>query len=356
MKNAQLKIKKRNAYIDLVKAFAIFLVVLGHCIQYGSGSSFLNEKLFFENNLFKFLYSFHMPLFMLISGYLFANGINKKAKDIIINKFKSLIIPIIMWALLPLAIFIITSILEHEFSFVFTIKRYIIYCISSLWFLWAVFFCSLVVVAVNKLFKDNILVHVLIFIVSFIVPDVLNLALYKYMYPFFVIGYYYNKGNFEVKLNKVYNNYYFILAVAIIFFLSLQFFETEIYIYKSKHTIINKNIAEQIYINLFRYAIGLIGSIFALTTLLKLYQIKTLKKIATHNKLILFTGKSTMGIYIISCYINEYFLIPITKSLSGTNYLIILIETITVILLSLLIIKLIQKCNFLNKYLLGAKV
>ena len=64
--------KTRNVYIDIVKAVAIILVVFGHCIQYGSGSEFLSSTAFFENKVFIFIYSFHMPLFMLVSGYLFA--------------------------------------------------------------------------------------------------------------------------------------------------------------------------------------------------------------------------------------------------------------------------------------------
>lgn len=68
-------ISKRNSYLDIAKSLGIILVVIGHCIQYGSGSLYFEKELYFYNILFKFIYSFHMPLFMLISGYLF--GYNK---------------------------------------------------------------------------------------------------------------------------------------------------------------------------------------------------------------------------------------------------------------------------------------
>ena len=68
----------RNKFVDVLKATAIFLVVMGHCIQYGSGNDYYVECTFFENSLFKFIYSFHMPLFMLISGYLFAFSLKKR--------------------------------------------------------------------------------------------------------------------------------------------------------------------------------------------------------------------------------------------------------------------------------------
>lgn len=55
----------RNTLLDNVKAFAIVCMVLGHCIQFGSGSHFEQEELYFLNPVFKFIYSFHMPLFSL---------------------------------------------------------------------------------------------------------------------------------------------------------------------------------------------------------------------------------------------------------------------------------------------------
>ena len=54
----------RIKYWDLLKGIAIFLVVWGHTIQYGGSGS-----IFFDNKAFIFIYSFHMPLFLLISGY-----------------------------------------------------------------------------------------------------------------------------------------------------------------------------------------------------------------------------------------------------------------------------------------------
>ncbi|ROT03695.1 hypothetical protein ED388_12660 [Muribaculaceae bacterium Isolate-007 (NCI)] len=59
-------------YIDCLKGFAIFLVVLGHVVQ--------NYNLM-DSWIFRIIYSFHMPLFMFMSGYcfdLFAKVTGKK--------------------------------------------------------------------------------------------------------------------------------------------------------------------------------------------------------------------------------------------------------------------------------------
>ena len=69
--------KQRLEYIDILRGFAIFLVVLGHVLEHaGLKNGFL----------FHFIYSFHMPLFICISGFvsayvyhnrLYINNINK---------------------------------------------------------------------------------------------------------------------------------------------------------------------------------------------------------------------------------------------------------------------------------------
>ena len=55
---------KRIAYIDITKAFAIFTVVLGHVLQWTTAGD-----PYHCSAPFIFIYSFHMPLFMLLSGY-----------------------------------------------------------------------------------------------------------------------------------------------------------------------------------------------------------------------------------------------------------------------------------------------
>lgn len=74
----------RNQLIDVAKGIAILLVLLGHSIQYASGASYYSSGAFYSNWFFKFIYSFHMPLFMVISGYLFSFSIRRKTSKTII--------------------------------------------------------------------------------------------------------------------------------------------------------------------------------------------------------------------------------------------------------------------------------
>lgn len=73
---------KRNPQIDFLKGIAIITVVIGHCWTT-------------DRALFCFLYSFHMPLFFCISGYLFSN--RAPYKKFVISKAKSILIPYIFY-------------------------------------------------------------------------------------------------------------------------------------------------------------------------------------------------------------------------------------------------------------------
>ena len=67
--------RKRDYYIDNIKAVFIFLVVLGHLLDY------LGEAgLSFAINLRSFIYFFHMPGFIFLSGYLAKSFMGKQFK------------------------------------------------------------------------------------------------------------------------------------------------------------------------------------------------------------------------------------------------------------------------------------
>lgn len=79
--------KKRNVLIDVLKAYAIFLVVLGHVIQ-----TFCPE---WNTNPFELgIVMFHMPLFIAVSGYFFVKSAEKCSGWILIKKrFVQLMFP-----------------------------------------------------------------------------------------------------------------------------------------------------------------------------------------------------------------------------------------------------------------------
>ena len=65
----------RNTQIDSLKFFLIFLVLVGHCID-------INLSSRINGSLFRFIYSFHMPVFVIISGMMFRN---KNLKELLVG-------------------------------------------------------------------------------------------------------------------------------------------------------------------------------------------------------------------------------------------------------------------------------
>ena len=80
------EIKERNYLLDNLKVILIFFVVFGHTIEYYIKDS----KILMTTYIF--IYIFHMPLFIFISGYLSKNFYKMKRKAV-----KNLLIPYIIF-------------------------------------------------------------------------------------------------------------------------------------------------------------------------------------------------------------------------------------------------------------------
>lgn len=174
--------QKRQIYPDLVKGVAIILVIIGHNIQFGSGTEYYTNESYFFNPVFRFIYSFHMPLFMLVSGYFFYySTIKYSFKVNVVHKLKAILVPIIVWSFIPISVLILKS---HSIDLsVFT--QIISTVVHNLWFLWAILFSSFVTLIVHRIFKDNIWVYIGTLIILLFIPDKLNFNYYSFMYPFF---------------------------------------------------------------------------------------------------------------------------------------------------------------------------
>lgn len=347
---------KRDIEIDAVKGTTIILVVLGHCIQYGSGNHYLTEQLFFENSLFKFIYSFHMPLFMLISGYLFYFSVSKHSvMHNVKTRITTLLVPILAWATLPAFIIVIHAIQKSNYSMLYIIKAFAGCFINNLWFLWAVFYCSMLVIVVKRFFKDCEYLYLIGFLLTFFVPDILNSALYKFMYPFFILGYLFNKNHsvFSEFLKCRKNQILTAIFSGLIFAFLLLFYQKNSFIYTSGYYLFNNGFpVKQLGFDLYRMIIGIFGSVFVISSI-KCSFVALPKFI--ENELA-FTGKNTIGIYIISGYIISYILPRLTSGFSTINYVLTIVETIIITLGSLYLSLMIKKISPLNRVLLGGRV
>ena len=250
---------KRNVFIDIIKGVAIFLMLWGHCIQYCVSNSNVD---FFENPVFKIIYSFHMPLFMLISGYLFFYSFSKRdLKTLLIHRTQSLLQPIVFCSVFN---YFVTTVLFDVLSgnFKSAFGGGWIENLSSLWFLWSVLVSSLVTAIVCKNFKKVYVQSILFFVFIPVVAIFPNTNLNIFMYPYFILGFYFAqyKDKIPVFVSKLKYLSLFLFPVL------MCFFEKKHYIYT---TGILPNdgysLTEMLLIDSYRWLVGLVGSVFTLT-------------------------------------------------------------------------------------------
>ena len=85
--------ENRVLSLDLLKAFAIYLVIWGHAIMHFQPD--------FEKSVcFNVIYAFHMPLFMMLSGYFATSSMKLGVSDFLSKKFRQLLLPCLSWGVI----------------------------------------------------------------------------------------------------------------------------------------------------------------------------------------------------------------------------------------------------------------
>ena len=177
----------RNGYIDFIKGIAILLVLVGHAIQYCSGSEYFLQREYYDNPLFKFIYSFHMPLFMAVSGYLLQCTLSSRTEwDVALRRLRQLMLPILSFGILAFvikwAVRPVTDVLE-------CVKELWRTCIGNLWFLWALLYNQLLLLLIRRM-GDRIWMYAVVGVIIYFIPDSNYIPVrYTFLYPFLVLGY-----------------------------------------------------------------------------------------------------------------------------------------------------------------------
>ena len=326
--------------MDVLKCIAIFLVVIGHCVQRSYVGMDASTEAFYSDELFKFIYGFHMPLFMAISGYFFYNTIHKYAyKDIIKSRFMRLVVPIAFWHI----IWMITDGFSNQ-GHGYTILTFLAGFLKQYWFLWAIFYCSIIVLMVETFLKSKrYMVYLVLVIISLLLPNFFNVDRYVFLFPYYLLGFLYCEkySDFEAKHPHIIMG----LGGAILLYLfALGYFDYEDYIYTSGTCVIKDGrfSIDQLYIDLFRLAVGVLGVV-------SIYGLSLTSKLITIPFWITRIGSKTLGIYII----HMFFTPLISEYPLGVNYFLIVLEAFVLIMVSYFITILLEKNKYLSKCLLG---
>lgn len=86
--------KERNLDLDVLRGFATFCVVLGHAVQRTWVEGYENHP------AFRLIYMFHMPLFVLLSGYTLGLGRKHETLGGLFGKARRLLWPTFLWSCL----------------------------------------------------------------------------------------------------------------------------------------------------------------------------------------------------------------------------------------------------------------
>lgn len=232
----------RIAYYDILKGITMILVVLGHCMQSFSST---------PKELVVPIYMFHMPLFMMISGYFIFPSINKYSiKQNIIRKTKHLYIPSLCWGFITFSIIALNKMLHHStIDIIFALKT----ISNGMWFLTVLYILSIICIILKTL-KGKYFIGIwsLIFVITFICPsyDVINEM--RFLIPYFLTGIYLKKYNWS-KLPII-----LLISSIFIYIVCLQFYTFDYTIYSAAHK--DWLCKEELFKTIVRYLAGFSGS------------------------------------------------------------------------------------------------
>jgi fucose 4-O-acetylase-like acetyltransferase len=167
---------KRSKYFDNAKFILIFLVVFGHLI------SPLKEEDGILFTLYTVIFFFHMPAFIMISGY-FAKGYNKKGY--LLKSVKKILIPYFIFQVIYSFYYYFNG-QEERLSIDFFHPHW------TLWFLLSLFFWNLLLYLFAKLRWIGFTLAVVMGIAIGYINDVggfLSLSRTFVFFPYFLLGY-----------------------------------------------------------------------------------------------------------------------------------------------------------------------
>lgn len=229
----------KNNWINEAKGIAIILVVLGHAILgFQSAGMFLEYSSLFDYISFT-IYSFHMPLFFIISGYTYVKyesiKNNDEYKDLMKKKALNLLIPYFVFCSVQL---IIKIVLGGSTNGQISVKDIFLLPIvpqEQFWFLYTLFFIFLVLVFLDMKLKNETILLILLIVVNMTEIYMGNMAFaitsFCVYAVYFYIGMLYARGWMLKRVNL--NNKFITLAIT------LGYIVINIYLYNSR---ININI------------------------------------------------------------------------------------------------------------------
>lgn len=178
---------KRIVFIDVAKAICIILVVIGHFIPDNSPEWYVA--------LHDIIYTFHMPLFMFASGFIYiATKKDLPYGTFLLKKVHRLLLPYFVTSVIVVTIKLLTQggmSVDHPVTWMSYLRMlYLPEAGYFLWFIWALWWMFVIV----PLFKTTVsrlilfVISLILHYIPFSMPEVFCLEQFKNMLVFFMLG------------------------------------------------------------------------------------------------------------------------------------------------------------------------
>lgn len=271
------------------------MVILGHCIQHLLSTDYVDEI------GYVMIYSFHMPLFMMISGYFASSGLKRDFLSSIATKARQLLLPCIIASVIMASLYYAFTGCDFKYRLNFEL-------LYAFWFLKTAFFCFLLAKTAFLFGKFKTIA----FIATLFLTQLPHINHIQYfttnidiMYPCFVVGIlikrYWNRIKENSRSIAIVTG---IIFAVMLFFWGKEFWQpTYAMLYKLKAAEYSEGFYLA-YIRLYKLAIGIAGSIFFIT----LFHLCISRINSSRIKSMCAYGKYTMVIYILQTFILETFL------------------------------------------------
>lgn len=217
-KNKFIEIKK-NYYseITLAKGVGIILVILGHSFSF-TGFDILKNPI--NKYIFKTIYSYHMPLFFFISGFLSNCSMENLNKNFYFTKIKRLMIPYFCINIIDaIPRYLFNDLVNNKSN---SLEKVLLYSGSTTWFIYTLFILLLIfpilekyIIKKDRYFLLGIFLIVLNFfeigneVKLFTINKLLNMGIYFYFG--YILRPYYKKCCDKYSNNKM---LYFIFIIG----------------------------------------------------------------------------------------------------------------------------------------------
>lgn len=271
-------LKSRIEWLDIAKGIAIILVVIGHSPA--------------TNGMKTFIYSFHIPLFFFLSGFVFNQQKYSKTKDFFENKIRTTITPYLLFSFIGYLIYVFweNGVYNTNFS-ALSIFKGVFYASAStlkinsvLWFLPCLFIVQTTFFIITKISYNR--TYLTVILIAFSIVGYLYSKYNGIRLPWFIdssltatvfygIGFIYK--NYDSRLEEKISPYYTEVIIGSF---------AMVYLFSFLNTTVD--MFSLVYNNYFYYYLSAVfGIVFCIT----------LSKLIKYSNTLSYIGKNTILIF-----------------------------------------------------------